>query len=74
MKTRNWRSRGNSSSRYAGVRDATSLDEEVRVARQINWRVKYERSLASTAAREAHLRAIMGLPAVRIEDHGEGSK
>jgi hypothetical protein len=63
MKTRNWRSRGNSSSRYAGVRDATSLDEAVCVARQINRRVNYERSLASTAAREAHLRSLMGLPA-----------
>jgi hypothetical protein len=70
----NWRSRGNSSSRYAGVRDATSLDEAVRVARQINWRVRHERSLAATAAREAHLRAVMGLPAQRTVDDDEGGK
>jgi hypothetical protein len=37
----------------------------VRVRKQINWRVKYERSLARTAEREAHLRSLMGLPAVR---------
>jgi hypothetical protein len=74
MKTRNWRSRGNSSSRYAGVRDATSLDEAVRVARQINWRVRHEHSLASTAAREAYLRAVMGLPAQRTVDDDEGGK
>jgi hypothetical protein len=68
MKTRNWRSRGNSSSRYADVRDATSLDEAVCVARQINRRVNYERSLASTAAREAHLRSLMGLSATPARD------
>jgi len=70
----NWRSRGNSSSRYAGVRDATSLDEAVRVARQINWRVRHERSLASTAARDAHLRGLMGLPATPSPPDREGSK
>ena len=49
-------------------------DKAVRVARAIHQRVQHDRSLASAAAREAHLRAIMGLPAVRIEDHGEGGK
>jgi hypothetical protein len=53
MKPRNWRSRANSSSGYAGVRDATSLDEAVRVARHINWRVQVERSRDAAAKREA---------------------
>jgi hypothetical protein len=55
--------RTTSTHRSAGVRDATSLEETVRAVRTINWRVKHERSLASTAAREAHLRSLMGLPA-----------
>jgi hypothetical protein len=63
MKSRRFRS--SSTSRYAGVCDAVSLDEAVHAARAINRRVRRERGLASSAAREAHLRSLMGLPAVR---------
>jgi hypothetical protein len=49
-------------------------DEAVRVARTINWRVRHERSLTSTAAREAHLRSLMGLPAQRSAFDDEGGK
>jgi hypothetical protein len=66
MKPRRFRS--NSTSRYAGVCDATSLDEALRVVRAINLRVKHERSLASSAAREKYLRSLMGLPAVPSTD------
>jgi hypothetical protein len=71
MKPRNFRRSSTSSS--AGVRDATALDEAVRVARTIHQRVRYERSLASSAARDAYLRSLMGLPAVRsslFDDEG----
>jgi hypothetical protein len=71
MKNLHW---GNRDSAKPEARAAGSLDKTGRTTRAIHQRVKYERSLASTAAREAHLRAIMGLPAVRIEDHGEGGK
>jgi hypothetical protein len=69
MRPRNFRA--NCNSRAAGISDATSLEEAVRVAKRINWRVKYERSLASTAAREAHLRSLMGLPAIRDREDVE---
>jgi hypothetical protein len=67
------RLRRSSSSRYAGVRDATSLDEAVRVVRAINLRVRRERGLASSAAREKYLRSLMGLSAVRslVDDRHE---
>lgn len=62
------RFRSNSSARYAGVRDATSLDEAVCAAKAIFRRVRRERGIASSAAREAHLRSLMGLPAVPSTD------
>jgi hypothetical protein len=34
-----------------------------RIARAINWRVCHDRSKRDTAAREKHLRSLMGLPA-----------
>jgi hypothetical protein len=40
----------------------------IRVAKQINWRVCVDRSQAGTAAREAHLRSLMGLPATAARD------
>lgn len=40
----------------------------IRVARTINWRICQERSQASAAAREAHLRLLMGLPATPPRD------
>jgi hypothetical protein len=63
MRGKGWRSRSNSSSGYAGVRDATSLVEAVHVARKINRRVLVERNQAAVAVREAYLRRLMGLPA-----------
>jgi len=61
MKPRRFRS--NSSSRFSGICDATSLDEAVCAAKAINRRVRRERGLASSAARESYLRSLMGLPA-----------
>jgi hypothetical protein len=55
------RFRRSSSSRFAGVRDAVSVEEAVRAAMAINCRVKRDRLIASSAAREAHLRSLMGL-------------
>ena len=40
-------------------------DKAVRVTQAIHQRVQHERSLASAAAREAYLRSLMGLTAVR---------
>jgi hypothetical protein len=65
MTKRSWRNTRNSRGGFTAFRDASSLDEAVRVSKKISWRVRYERHLASTAAREAHLRSLMGLPAVR---------
>jgi hypothetical protein len=62
------RFRCNSSTRYAGVRDATSVEEAVRAARTINYRVKRDRLIASSAAREVHLRSLMGLPSRVFSD------
>jgi hypothetical protein len=72
MKTRNWRS--NSSSRYAGMRDAVTIEDAVRAAKGINSRVRRERYFASAAARENYLRSLMGLPPTRrlIDDMREG--
>jgi hypothetical protein len=63
---------GNRNSAKPKARSAGSLDKAGRVARKINWRIAYERSQAATAAREAHLRSLMGLPAARslIDDGG----
>jgi hypothetical protein len=44
---------------------AGSLDKAGRISRQINWRLSHDRCKAATAAREAHLRELMGLPAQR---------
>ena len=66
MKPRRFRC--NSSTRYAGVRDATSVEEAVRAARTINYRVKRDRLIASSAAREVHLRSLMGLPSRVFSD------
>ena len=68
------RMRRSTTDRYAGVRDATSLEEAVRAARGINGRVRRERYFASAAARETYLRGLMGLPAVRslVDDVLEG--
>jgi hypothetical protein len=44
-----------------------------RITRQISWKVHYDRSKASTATREAHLRGLMGLPSARstlFDDEG----
>jgi hypothetical protein len=73
MKSLQW-GKGNNTRREARASD--SLDKAGRTARAIHQRVKYERSLASTAAREARLRALMGLPAGRepalLDNEGEG--
>jgi hypothetical protein len=55
--------RSNSSNGHAAVRDATSLDEAVHVARKIDPRVLVERNQVARAARETYLRRLMGLPA-----------
>jgi hypothetical protein len=44
-----------------------------RVTRHINWQVHYDRSKAASAAREKHLRNLMGLPSARstlFDDEG----
>jgi hypothetical protein len=71
MKSRRFRS--SSTSRYAGVRNALTVEEAVQAAKAINRRVRREWSIASSAAREAHLRSLMGLPAARslIDDRHE---
>jgi hypothetical protein len=69
MKNLHWGSRN---SAKPGDRAAGSLDKAGRVARKINWRIAYERSQAATAAREAHLRVLMGLPAQRTAVDDEG--
>jgi hypothetical protein len=68
------RLRCSTTSRFAGVRDATSLEDAVRAAKGINGRVRRERYFASAVAREAYLRGLMGLPAVRslVDDVLEG--
>jgi hypothetical protein len=63
MRGKGWRTRPNSMSGYAGVRDATSLVEAVHVARKIDPRVLVERNQVARAARETYLRRLMGLPA-----------
>jgi hypothetical protein len=63
VRGKNWRSRPNSMNGRAVVREATSLDEAVHVARKINRRVLTERNQAAVAVREAYLRRLMGLPA-----------
>jgi hypothetical protein len=59
------RMRRNATDRYSGVREAVTFEEAISAARAINRRVRREWDLASSAAREAHLRSLMGLPAVR---------
>jgi hypothetical protein len=71
MTKRNWRNTHNSKGGFTAFRDASSLEEALRVARAINWRVKHERSLASSAAREKHLRSLMGLPATPVVNDDE---
>jgi hypothetical protein len=66
MKPRRFRS--NSSSRFSGICDATSLDEAVCAARAINCRVKRDRLIASSAAREKYFRSLMGLPPRAFSD------
>lgn len=44
-----------------------------RATRNITWQVHHDRSKASTATREAHLRSLMGLPSARsalFDDEG----
>jgi hypothetical protein len=69
------RFRSNSSARYAGVRDATSIEEAVCAAKAINFRVRRDRLVASSAQREMYLRLLMGLPAVRslVDDSPPGA-
>jgi len=57
------RLRRNSSSRFAGVCEAVTIEEAVRAAKAINRRVRCERIVASSAAREMYIRLKMGLPA-----------
>jgi hypothetical protein len=66
------RYRRSSTDRYSCVRNATSFEECVKAARAINARVKRDRDTASSAAREAHLRSLMGLSPTRslIDDRG----
>jgi len=56
--------RRNSSSRFAGVREAVTIEDAVYAAMAINSRVRRECYFASAAAREKYLRGLMGLPAV----------
>jgi hypothetical protein len=56
------RFRRSSTSRFAGVRDATSIEEAISAARIINRRMRRDRGLASSAAREKYLRSLMGSP------------
>jgi hypothetical protein len=67
------RFRSSSTSRFAGVRQAVTIEEAIGGVKSINKRVRRERAIASSAAREAHLRLLMGLPAVRslIDDRHE---
>jgi hypothetical protein len=69
MKDLRW---GNGERAKAGARAAGSVDKAVRAARVIGWRVSHDRSKAATAAREARLRELMGLPAARSLLDGEG--
>jgi hypothetical protein len=73
MKNLHW---GNHARAKPEIRAAGSLDKAGRITRALHQRVKYERSLASSAAREAHLRSLMGLAAARssLLDKEEGSK
>jgi hypothetical protein len=73
MKNLHWGNRDCAKSQRA--RAAGSLSKAGRAARAIGWQVKCERSQASAAAREAHLRSLMGLPAQRsaaldLDDEG----
>jgi hypothetical protein len=67
MTKRQWSGRGNGIAREH-VRTGPHLKEAVKVSRQINWRVKMERTQNAAVARETHLRALMGLPARRPGD------
>jgi hypothetical protein len=62
MKSLHW-GKGNNTRREA--RAAGSLDKAGRTARAINWRVCHDRSKLDAAAREKHLRSLLGLPAAQ---------
>jgi hypothetical protein len=57
--------RRNATDRFSGVREAVTLEEAIRAARTINVRVRRDRLLASSAAREKYLRSLMGLSPTR---------
>jgi hypothetical protein len=56
----------------AGFRDTHSLEDAVRGVKKINARVRLDRKKAADAAREAHLRELIGLPRLPSRDDGAG--